>query len=141
MTLKGIFSETPYVCVLTVKYEIYSIILTTFRNGGEGKRYHYPLSTSKRIRKKPTQIRVKEQPITAYSRNKILRDLTGDTTIENNKVIRKQKLILTSDYCKPCFSRTNNLCNQVVLLNAIPLQKRTKYFIKKIVRVATSYTC
>ena len=101
-------------CVLTVKYEISSIILTTFRNGEEGKLYHYPLSTSKRTRKKPTQIRVKEQPITAYSRNKILRDLTGDITIENNKVIRKQKLMLTSGYCKPCFSRTNNLCNQVV---------------------------
>ena len=100
-------------CVLTVKFEISSIILTTFKNEGGGL-YHHPLSTSKRATKKPTQIRVKEQPIIAYSRNKNLRDLIGDTTIENNKVVIKQKLILTSGYCKPCFSRTNNLCNQVV---------------------------
>ena len=99
-------------CVLTVKFEISSIILTTFKNEGGGL-YHHPLSTSKRATKKPTQIRVKEQPIIAYSRNKNLRDLIGDTTIENNKVVIKQKLILTSGYCKPCFSRTNNLCNQV----------------------------
>ena len=52
----------------------------------------------------------KEQPIIVYRRNKNLRDVIGDTTIDNNKVIRKQKPILKSGYCKPCFSRTDNLC-------------------------------
>ena len=50
-----------------------------------------------------------------YRRNKNLRDMIGGTAIENNKVVRKQKLILKSGYCKPGFSRTNNLsCKQVV---------------------------
>ena len=35
----------------------------------------------------------KEQPITAYRRNGNLRDVIGDTTIENNKVVGKQKSI------------------------------------------------
>ena len=35
----------------------------------------------------------KEQPITAYRRNENLRDVIGDTTIENNKVVGKQKPI------------------------------------------------
>ena len=36
--------------------------------------------------------------------------MIGGTIIENNKVVGKQKLILKSGYCKPQFSRTNNLC-------------------------------
>ena len=36
--------------------------------------------------------------------------MIGDTNIENNKIVRKQKPILKNGYCKPCFSRTNNLC-------------------------------
>ena len=52
----------------------------------------------------------KEQPIIGYSRNKNLRDMIGDTNIENNKIVRKQKPILKNGYCKPCFSKTNNLC-------------------------------
>ena len=56
-----------------------------------------------------------EQPVIAYRRNKNLRDVIGDTTIKNNKVVRKQKSTLKSGYSKPCFSRTNNLyCKQVV---------------------------
>ena len=41
--------------------------------------------------------------------------MIGDTTIESNKVVRKQRLILKSGYYKPCFSRTNNLCCKQVL--------------------------
>ena len=32
------------------------------------------------------------------------------TTVESYKVVGKKKPALKSDYCKPCFSRTNNLC-------------------------------
>ena len=32
----------------------------------------------------------KEQPIIAYQRNKNFRDVIVDTSIENNKVVRKQ---------------------------------------------------
>ena len=42
--------------------------------------------------------------------------MKGDTTIENKKVVGKQIPILKSDYCKPCFSRTNNLCCKQVVL-------------------------
>ena len=40
-----------------------------------------------------------------YHQNKNLRDKNGDTTIENNKSVRKQKPILKSGHCKPCFSK------------------------------------
>ena len=52
----------------------------------------------------------KEQPIIAYRRNKNFRDMIGDTTIGNNKVVRKQKPILKSGCCKPCFSIIIKLC-------------------------------
>ena len=55
-----------------------------------------------------------EQPITAYRRNKNLRNMMGDTTIENNKVVRKQKPVLKNGYCKSCFSKRNKpFCKQV----------------------------
>ena len=42
--------------------------------------------------------------------------MIGDTTIETKKVVGKQIPILKSGYCKPCFSRTNNLCCKQVVL-------------------------
>ena len=45
----------------------------------------------------------KEKLIIAYCQNKSLRDLIGDTTIENNKLVTKQKPKLRSDYCKLYF--------------------------------------
>ena len=54
--------------------------------------------------------------IIANCPNKNLRYIIGDTTIKNNKVVRKQKPTLKSGYCKPWFSRTNNLyCKKVSL--------------------------
>ena len=41
----------------------------------------------------------KEHSIIAYRRNKNLRYMIGDTNIENNKVVRKQKPILKSGQC------------------------------------------
>ena len=52
LALKGIFSETTYVCVRT-----YQILSLDFRKG-RGDNFT-PLPTSKGTTKKPTQIRVK----------------------------------------------------------------------------------
>ena len=41
--------------------------------------------------------------------------MIGDTTIENKKVVKKHKPTLKSSYCKPCFSRENNLCCKQVV--------------------------
>ena len=41
--------------------------------------------------------------------------MIGDITIENNKVVRKQKPMLKSGSCKPSLSRTNNLCYKQVV--------------------------
>ena len=52
-----------------------------------------------------------EKFIIAYRKDKNLKDIIGDATIENNKVLRKQKLILLKEgYCKPCLWKINNLC-------------------------------
>ena len=54
-------------------------------------------------------------PVIAYRRNKSLRDVIGDTTIENNKITRKWKPVFKSGYCKPWFSRTNNFCYKEIV--------------------------
>ena len=41
--------------------------------------------------------------------------MIGDTTIENNKKVRKQKPVLKIGYCKQCFSRTRYLCCKQVV--------------------------
>ena len=47
---------------LRAKFEVSSVILTSFRQvGGGGGKLPPPLSTSKRTPKKPTEIRVKYQ--------------------------------------------------------------------------------
>ena len=58
LVLKGMSSETTYVCVLTWQISSSSIILTSFRQeGGGGSNFIPP--TLKQTPKKPTQIRVK----------------------------------------------------------------------------------
>lgn len=52
------FSETTYLFVLSAKFEIYSMILTSFRPEGN---FTPPPSVSKRTPKKPTHIRVNEE--------------------------------------------------------------------------------
>ena len=52
LTLKGVFYETIYVCVLTHQISSFSITLTSFRQG-----VIHP--SAKRTPKKPSQIRVK----------------------------------------------------------------------------------
>ena len=73
----------------------------------------------------------KEQPTIAYRLNKNLRYVIG----ENSKVVRKQKPVLKNDYCKPCFSRTNNLCCKQV----VPATNFKCNVTLKIARAATLY--
>lgn len=55
-----------------------------------------------------------EKPIMAYRRNKNLRDILGQTTIHNNKVVRKQDISIQRGSCSPCLTRNDNLCcNQI----------------------------
>ena len=49
------------------------------------------------------------RPVYGYRRNKNLKDIIGQTTLRNNKVMRKNKT-LTPGKCSPCRSRYNNLC-------------------------------
>ena len=60
LVLKGMSSETTYVCVLTWQISSSSIILTSFRQeGGGGGASNFIPPTLKQTPKKPTQIRVK----------------------------------------------------------------------------------
>ena len=56
-----------------------------------------------------------EKPIIAYKRNKNLRDYIGQTTIENNKVVRKNKTNWkTNGKCSKCLANNRTLCcNQI----------------------------
>ena len=51
----------------------------------------------------------KEKPILAYRRNRNLKDLIGQTTIQNNKVQRNKKNTQKGK-CRPCLTKSNNLC-------------------------------
>ena len=54
MVLSGLFLETTYVCVHTYQFHVYSLILTSFRQG----RNHPPIP--KQSPKHPIQIWVKK---------------------------------------------------------------------------------
>ena len=49
-----------------------------------------------------------EKPIVCYKRNRSLRDEIGQTTISNNKVIRRKKN--TRGRCSPCMGRSDCMC-------------------------------
>ena len=51
----------------------------------------------------------KDCPVYGYKRNKNLKDIIGQTTLRNNNVLRKNR-ILAPGKCSPCRSRHNNLC-------------------------------
>ena len=55
LALKGIFSETKYVCVLRYQFQVSTIFLTRFRQGD----FTQPPTSSKRKPKKLNQVRIK----------------------------------------------------------------------------------
>ena len=56
----------------------------------------------------------KDKPIIAFRRNKNLRDILGQKTLRNGKIIRKQAITNKKGWCRPCNSRNFNLCCQQV---------------------------
>ena len=73
--------------------------------------------------------------------------MIADNTIKNNKVAKKQKPMLKSDYCKTSCSKTSNLCFKQVVLTTIfksnvtvkARVKLEKPFIKKFVIIVSPY--
>ena len=68
-----------------------------------------------KISNKLTHVFFCKKPIIAYCQNKNLKDITGDTTIENKKELRRQNRILNDGYCIPWFSKISNLCCKKVV--------------------------
>ena len=50
------------------------------------------------------------QPITAFRRNKNLKELIGGNKIEKNKVKKRQIQKLKSSKCSPCLTNLRSLC-------------------------------
>ena len=70
----------------------------------------------------------KDQPVFGFRRNKNLRDMIGQTTLNASKVIRKNRF-LNPGKCAPCRSRYNNLCcKQVVPTTTFKSQQAQEEF-------------
>ena len=65
-----------------------------------------------------------EKPKIAYRRNKNLRDMIGQTTIKNNKIVRNKGL--KQGKCRPCFSTTRNKCCRQMNIASTFQSQRTK---------------
>ena len=66
-----------------------------------------------------------EQPITAFKRNKNLKEIIGSTRIENGKV-KKFNILSRAGKCTPCLLGTRILfCNQV-LTTSTSMNQQTK---------------
>ena len=69
-----------------------------------------------------------EQPITAFKRNKNLKEIIGSTRIENGKV-KKLNIPSRTEKCTPCLSGTRTLCcNQVLTTNTFMSQQTKRTF-------------
>lgn len=66
----------------------------------------------------------KEKPFVAYRKNRNLKDLIGQTTIENNKVLRKKTQ--QKGKCRPCLTKTNNLCCRQIQSTSLFTSQQTK---------------
>ena len=67
-------------------------------------------------------------PVYGFRRNKNLRDIIGQTTLKNNRVVRKNKHC-SSGKCTPCRTRNNNLCcNQVLSTSTFKSQQTQEVF-------------
>ena len=51
-----------------------------------------------------------EKPVMAFKRNKNLKDMIGQKTLLNNKVVRKKPIKTHKGLCSPCNSHGNNIC-------------------------------
>ena len=49
-----------------------------------------------------------KKPFVAFRKNKSLRNIIGQTTIQNNKVVRRNHY--GKGQCQPCYSRSRNQC-------------------------------
>ena len=68
----------------------------------------------------------KEKPFVAYRKNQNLKDLIGQTTIENNKVLRKKTQ--QKGKCRPCLTKTNNLCCRQIQSTSLFTNQQTKRY-------------
>ena len=76
-----------------------------------------------------------EQPITAFKRNKNLKEIIGSTRIENGK-IKKFNIPSRTGKCTPCLSGTRTLCcNQVLTTNTFMSQQTTNISLTLTVKV------
>ena len=74
-----------------------------------------------------------EKPRIVCCRNKNLRDLIGQTTISNNKVIRKKNTQSKPGKCSKCNRRTGNqCCNQVLSTNTFRSQTTKEVFVSAV---------
>ena len=68
-----------------------------------------------------------EKPVISFKRNPNLRDLIGGTNLINNKKILRKKN--TKGNCRPCFSKTGNLCcKQVLTTNTFTSETTNRTF-------------
>ena len=65
-----------------------------------------------------------QKPKLVYRRNKNLRDYIGQTTIRNNKVLKKRDL--KEGKCRPCLTNTRNLCCRQMSSTSIFKSAQTK---------------
>ena len=86
------------------------------------KNWHI-LQTNKSLRES-----FQEQPITAFKRNKNLKEIIGGTRIENGKV-KKFRIPFRTGKCTPCLSGARTLCcNQVLTTNTFMSQQTKRTF-------------
>ena len=64
------------------------------------------------------------KPFLAYRRNRNLKDLIGQTTLNNNKVIRKKPK--EKGKCRPCLTKSNNLCCRQIQSTSTFTSQQTK---------------
>lgn len=69
-----------------------------------------------------------EQPVYAYRRNKNLRDIIGQTTLLNSKVVRKKELKVGK--CRPCLTQIHNQCCKQVTSTTNFTSQQTKQTFK-----------
>ena len=81
---------------------------------------------------------LQEEPITAFKRNRNLKEIIESNCIENGKVIRA-KNTFTVGKCSSCLSKTGNLCCSQLTSTTTFISKQTKRKFKIYLKVHTHY--